>query len=129
MSAGNVLSIILGQIPGDGALEVQDVLPVRDFVWVDEAADGFATLACGEFDLPPVVHLGTGVGTSVGEAARIALRIAGEENREVIGIAATPGKSTVILDFRETTQLCGWRPLVNMYQGLSRMVQPKAPVS
>ena len=129
MSPTNVLSIILSQIPGDGPLRVQDVVPVRDFLWVDEAADGFARLACGDFDLPPVVHLGTGVGTSVGEAAKIALRIAGEENREVIGAAASPGKSTVILDFRETTQLCGWRPLVNMYQGLSRLLQPRVKTS
>jgi nucleoside-diphosphate-sugar epimerase len=129
MAATNVLGIILSQIPGEGPLRVQDVLPVRDFLWVDEAAEGFARLACGEFELPPVVHLGTGVGTSVGEAARIALRIAGEENREVIGTGSSPAKSTVILDFRETTRLCGWRPEVNVHQGLSRMLQHQATIS
>lgn len=127
MAATNVLGIILGQIPGDGPLRVQDVVPVRDFLWVDEAADGFARLACGEFDLPPVVHLGTGAGTSIGEAAKIALRVAGEEYREVIGARPSPGKSTVILDFRETTRLCGWRPEVNLYQGLSRLLHPQSP--
>lgn len=129
MSSTTVLGIILSQIPGEGALRVHDVLPVRDFLWGDEAAEGFAMLACGDFALPPVVHLGTGVGTSVGEAAKIALRIAGEENREVIGTASSPAKSTVILDFRETTKLCGWRPLVNLHQGLSRLVHPQSTIS
>ena len=129
MAATNVLGIILSQIPGEGPLRVQDVVPVRDFLWVDEAAEGFARLACGDFDLPPVVHLGTGVGTSVGEAAKIALRAAGEEHREVIGTGSSAGKSTVILDFRETTELCGWRPAVNMHQGLSRLLHPETAAS
>lgn len=129
MAPTNVLGIILSQIPGDGPLRVQEVVPVRDFLWVDEAADGFARLACGEFDLPPVVHLGTGVGTSVGEAAKIALRVAGEESREVVATGASPGKSMVILDFRETVQLCGWRPAVNVHQGLSRLLHPHATPS
>ncbi len=129
MSATNVFSIILSQIPGEGPLRVQDVVPVRDFLWIDEAAEGFARLACGDFELPPVVHLGTGVGTSVGEAAKIALRVAGEENREVIATGSSAEKSTVILAFRETTELCGWRPAINVHQGLSRMLQLQSTAS
>lgn len=122
ISATTVLGTILSQIPGDGPLHVHDVLPVRDFVWVEDAGEGFATLACGEFDLPPVVHLGTGVGTSVGALAGLALRIAGEDKRELIATTPTPRNSTVILDFSETTRLCGWRPEVDLGQGLSRIL-------
>ena len=49
MSKNNVLSTILQQIPGMGKLEVMDTNPVRDFIWVEDAAEGIVALALSIF--------------------------------------------------------------------------------
>ena len=38
MAANNVMSDILGQVPGDGPLVVRDIAPVRDYLWIEDAA-------------------------------------------------------------------------------------------
>ena len=48
MSKNNVMSAILQQIPGIGKLEVR-IQPVRDFIWVEDAAEGIVALALSIF--------------------------------------------------------------------------------
>ena len=40
MSPYNVISDILKQLPLDGPITVRNDIPVRDFVWIDDVADG-----------------------------------------------------------------------------------------
>ena len=61
MSSRNVISTILGQIPGSGPLVVMDTAPVRDFLWVDDAAEAFAELATAT-TAQGVFNLATGIG-------------------------------------------------------------------
>ena len=45
MAELNVLSTILGQIPGQGPLEVRDDRPSRDFLWVEDAAEALELMS------------------------------------------------------------------------------------
>lgn len=120
MSSSNVMSRILAQIPGSGALSVRDTTPVRDFVWIDDAAEAFAALATGSGPAG-VFNVGTGIGTSIGTLARVALDVAGESHRE-IRATAPANPSTIVLDGARTTQAYGWHPHLQVREGLSLLM-------
>jgi len=124
MSTGTVLSAILRQIPGTGRLSVMDTTPVRDFLWVEDAAEGIAALACLEENRDGgVFNLGTGVGTMIGDVARMALKIAGQPEREVTALQAAGRRSSLILDYSDTAAACGWGPRVSLREGLTRLLE------
>lgn len=126
MSKSNVISAILRQIPGEGRLEVMDKTPVRDFIWVEDAAEGVVALALGNFTgdgKRMLFNLGTGVGTSIGVLAELALSTAEQPDRPVYSIKPLNRKSTLILDFSATTSACGWQPKTSLRQGLTKILQ------
>ncbi len=125
MSQNNVMSTILRQIPGTGSLEVMDTNPVRDFVWVQDAAEGIVALALGLFkkgNEGGLYNLGTGVGTSIGALAGMALEIAGQTDRPVKAKFSSDRQSSLILDFSATTTTCGWTPKTTLRQGLTHLL-------
>jgi UDP-glucose 4-epimerase len=128
MSANNVMSTILQQIPGEGSLEVMDKHPVRDFIWVEDAAKGIVTLALNpldNFDRRRVFNLGSGLGTSIEKVANMALKIAGQSGRSVGTKLSSGRKSCLILDISATTSACGWQPTTSLGQGLIKMLKEK----
>ena len=126
MSKNNVMSAILLQIPGKGDLEIMDKNPVRDFIWVEDAAEGIVALALIKFkdgNKSTLFNLGTSVGTSIGSLAELALDIAGQSDRTVRAKYAADHQSSLILDFSNTTSTCGWHPNTTLRQGLTNMLQ------
>jgi UDP-glucose 4-epimerase len=126
MSKNNVVSTILDQIHIDGELEVMDTSPVRDFIWVEDVAEGIVALATKPFkecDKGGVFNLGTGVGTSIGTLARIALEIAGKPHRTVVSRCQFKRQSSLILNFSDTTSNCGWLPNTSLKQGITCMLR------
>jgi UDP-glucose 4-epimerase len=125
MSQNNVLSTILRQIPGMGSLEVMDTNPVRDFIWVQDAAEGIVALALGQFhkgNEGGLYNLGTGVGTSIGALASLALQVAGQNDRPVKSKSSSGRPSCLILDSSHTTSTCGWKPKTSLQQGLTHLL-------
>lgn len=125
MSKNNVMSTILRQISGEGSLGVMNTNPVRDFIWVEDAAEGIVALALNHFkdgNESKLYNLGTGVGTSIGALASMALEIAGQPDRPVQTRHSTDRQSSLILDFSDTTSACGWRPKTSLRQGLTHML-------
>ena len=124
MSSANVITTILRQIPGPGPLIVKDTTPVRDFLWVDDAAEGFAALATAR-TAQGVFNLATGIGASIGETARLALDTAGESGREIV--ATDPGHaSTIIADCARIVQQLGWQARVRLREGLALLMSQSA---
>lgn len=125
MSKKNVLSAILQQIPGVGPLIVMDASPVRDFIYVEDAAEGVAALALSqsrESKKSGLYNLGTGVGTSIEALAKMALDAAGESGRAVESTHASSRQSTLILDYSKTESVCGWMPKTSLKRGLSHLL-------
>ncbi|AOS44982.1 dTDP-4-dehydro-6-deoxyglucose reductase [Lacunisphaera limnophila] len=120
MSANNVISTILGQIPGKGPLCVWDAGPVRDFLWIDDAVTALCAAITSEVD--GVLNLGSGVGHSIGEVARIALAISGEADRPVQSTQPAGRSSRLVLDIQETTRALGWRPTTHLKTGVERLM-------
>lgn len=116
MAPNNVVSDILRQIAGDGPLTVQGRRPVRDYLWIGDAAEGLAALATSR--KPGVFNFGTGVGTSVEALAHTALARGGQPGRAVRATEEAERSSYLVLDISATTQQLGWTPHVGLAQGL-----------
>jgi len=125
MSTNNVMSQILRQIPQQGDLEVGDVTPVRDFVWVQDVAEGISMLThmdSTETEKSKMYNLGSGVGTSIGDLALLTLKLADQSERRVMSKKRTRVISSIILDCSETTNACGWTPRVSLRQGIASLL-------
>lgn len=125
MSSSNVMSQILSQIPQQGDLEVGDVNPVRDFVWVQDVAEGISMLTHMDFakiENSNIYNLGSGVGTSIGDVALLTLELAGQSGRRVMSKSRTRAISSIVLDCSEMTNACGWTPQVSLRQGIASLL-------
>ena len=120
MAPNNVFADILRQIPGEGPLTLRDLAPVRDYLWVDDAAAGLAALAAARKS--GLFNLGTGTGTSVGNLARQALACAGERGRPVHATVTAGRDSHLVLDAADTAAQVGWSPSVSLDDGLRRLM-------
>lgn len=119
MAANSVISEILNQIPGQGNIRIRAASPVRDYMWVDDAAEGIAELATRR--VQGVFNFGTGRGTSVGDLCRTMLRLAGE-NRPIAENAPQTAPSHIVLDITDTTARLGWTPKISLEDGLRRLM-------
>jgi UDP-glucose 4-epimerase len=120
MAEDNVMSTILNQIPGTGPVRVRDVKPVRDFLWVDDAADALARMAVGT--APGIFNVGSGLACSVGDVARLALRIAGEDARPVVATEPGSAVSHLALDIADTVSTWQWSPAMGLEEGIVRLM-------
>ena len=116
---------IMRQIPGQGPLVIRSAAPRRDFLWIEDAADGLAAIALGS--AAGVFDLGSGEIVSAAEMARLALAAAGEADRPVVAeIADEAADDVVALDIGAVRECFGWRPRVGIGEGLARLVRSAA---
>jgi UDP-glucose 4-epimerase len=123
MASNSVISDILSQIPGKGDLYVRDKLPVRDFLWIEDAVRCLISALV----LRPggIFNVGSGKVFSIGKIAELALLIAGEENRTVISKTDLQKKSTLVLDISKTSSILNWNPEMEIELGLSLLIKMK----
>jgi len=125
MSPRTLIGDIMRQIPGTGPLELGSSSPRRDFLWIDDAADGLAAVALGSGT--GIFDLGTGVSISAGEMARLALAAAGESERPVVSQTAADSDDDVItLDLAPVRTQFAWTATVDASEGLARLVKAHA---
>ena len=126
MNRNNVASTILRQIPGVGPLRIRDGAPVRDFLWIGDAAAGLAALA--EQRKAGVFNLGSGRGVSIRDLARMALTAAGEADRHCEETQPSGRTSHLVLDVAATEAAIGWQARVAVEEGIARLVADSCPV-
>lgn len=124
MSANNVMSDIIRQIPGAGPLRIRDDKPVRDYLHVSDAASVFGRLV--ESNFCGIVNAGSGIGTSVRALAELLLSSAGQGDREIIATEPSPRRSISILDISETMKILGWSPSSSLKDQLAQLLCNKA---
>lgn len=121
MSPNNVISDIVRQVPGEGALRVRDDKPVRDFLAVTDAARAFALVA--KAAVSGILNIGSGKGQSIGDVARLALDVAGQACREIVATNPAGKPSVNVLDVAGTLERIGWSSACSLrdyLQGLAR---------
>ena len=117
MGKNTVIADILRQIPGEGPLRLHDPTPVRDFLWIDDAARCIAA-ACRTMP-GGVLNAGKGHGVAVADVARLALALAGEDSRPLIAENAGHRRSILTLDISETCSKLGWSREIDLAAGLA----------
>ena len=121
MAKGNVLSTILGQIWQDGPVRVLDATPVRDFLWIVDAARALALMATRETS--GVFNVGSGQGVSIRELANVVLDAAGQAGRPVESVRVGSRLSRLVVDIAPTKDVFGWYPAVTLVEGISTLVK------
>jgi len=124
MAESNVLSTILRQIDSDGPLRVLDTTPVRDFLWIQDAAEALSQMC--KVNAPGIFNVGTGQGTSILELARIALNAAGHSDKPIVS-ADTGGnkRSRLVVAIEQTTAAFGWSPTTTVLAGIESLVKKR----
>jgi nucleoside-diphosphate-sugar epimerase len=117
-----VIPHILRQVldPACEAVEVLDLLPRRDFVYIQDMVDAVARLAEG--GIQGTFNIGSGRSFSVEELARCAMATLGIEKPLYSEHEPRPHEiSDVVADIRALREATGWIPLTSLPEGLARM--------
>lgn len=120
MGKNTVIADILRQIPGTGPLRLRDLTPVRDFLWIEDAARCLAA-ACRVMP-GGIFNAGSGSGMAIGKIARLALALAGEDTRPIIGEQTGNRASTLTLDISRTRSCLHWSPETDMESGIAALL-------
>jgi UDP-glucose 4-epimerase len=126
MSKESVLSQILEQIPKKEDLKVRDVNAVRDFIWIEDVVQGISAVALSDLNCEKqfrIYNLGTGIGTSIGNLARITLDLAGHSERLIVSQSREFEKSVIILDYSETNRIFNWKPNTSIEDGIKKILK------
>jgi GDP-L-fucose synthase len=99
---------------GDGS-------PTREFLYVDDCAEGMA-LAAERYDGAEPVNLGTGVETSIRELAETIADLTGFEGEIVWDTSMPNGQPRRSLDASKAEELFGFRARTPLREGLERTI-------
>jgi nucleoside-diphosphate-sugar epimerase len=123
-----LVSTIVRQLEGEGALELADLSPVRDYVFVDDCAEALALAVTAPLREPSTFNVGTGVGTSVAALVRCALAVAGSRRtlEQRRGLPQRPGAADIlylVADPARAREGLGWTARTPLADGLQRMIE------
>ena len=99
---------------GDGS-------PTREFLYVDDCVEGLVA-AAERYDGPEPVNLGTGVETSILEAAELVAEAAGFSGRITWDASMPNGQPRRRLDASRARELFGWAAATPLREGIARTV-------
>jgi len=116
-----VIGRLLGQARRGDPLEVAVSHPIRDFIHVDEVAEGLIRLLTASSGFGcRVTNLSTGVGTRVGEVVATTAAITSLPVQA--GVSSGAGEPDVlVLSNRRLFELTGWRPSCTVEAGLKSL--------
>jgi UDP-glucose 4-epimerase len=93
----------------------------RDFMYVDDICNGIRLGLTAEVDAGTIVHLATGVETSVAELADACRRVAGKPDHPIEFRPGRPGEvGRNFATYDLAAELLGFAPSVTLTDGLSR---------
>ena len=126
-SARAVLPSIVSQaLSGQPEVSVGALKPVRDFNYVADIVSGFLAAGASPRSVGEVINLGSNRGISIGQAARLILRLTGSKARLVEDKRRLrPANSEVLrllCNNGRARKLLGWKPRIRLEDGLARMV-------
>ena len=98
-----------------------DGTPTREYLYVDDCADGLA-LAAERYDGAEPVNLGTGVETSIRETAELVAEAVGFTGRIVWDTSMPNGQPRRSLDASRARELFGFSARTELRDGLARTV-------
>lgn len=120
MASTNVLGHILAQLDRNGPVTLRDTTPVRDFIWVEDFAEAALKMVSGPAQ--GLLNIGTGLGTSIGELARIVLETASQTGRPIVSASSAKSFSCITLNITKAKQNLQWLPRTPLSEGLRHLL-------
>ncbi|MGY1718672.1 NAD-dependent epimerase/dehydratase family protein [Blastococcus sp. SYSU DS0552] len=118
-----LVPVVMAAAREGGTVALPARLSRRDWVWVGDVVDACVRAAVDD-RLPPgaVLNIGTGVQTSTEELVATAERVTGRPIATAAGAHPGRGWDTAdwVCDPSRARQLLGWRPTVDLAEGLAR---------
>jgi nucleoside-diphosphate-sugar epimerase len=118
VSRYSLLWTILEQARARTEITLADLKPVRDYCFVDDLAEAAVRAALAPIESPLTVNVGSGVGTSVADLAKMTLRVMGRTadvverahdkrmgDSEIYRLVADPTKAQGLLNWHATIDL------------------------
>jgi nucleoside-diphosphate-sugar epimerase len=122
-----VIGRAVGQVLRGERLRLRSLDDVRDFTYVDDAAEALVRLAGLPGDVGTVtVNVSTGHGVSVREMAMTLARLAGHDPADVEAESAGGPATTIVLNVRRLAALTGWTPPTSIEAGLRQTLRARA---
>ena len=100
---------------GDGS-------PIREFLYVKDAADAIVRALDLEHDLKPI-NVGTGVGTTIRELAELIQRLTGFQGQVEWDTSKPKGAARKVLDITRMKEKLNWYPRWSLEEGLAETVE------
>jgi NAD dependent epimerase/dehydratase len=128
-SARAVIPTIASQaLSGLPVLKLGSLEPIRDLSYIDDTVEGFLAVAQSQACIGQVTNIGMGEGITIGDLARLVLRMAGRAEMpiETDQSRVRPESSEVfqlICDNSKARERCGWQPKISLESGLERTVE------
>ncbi|MFT6991080.1 MAG: UDP-glucose 4-epimerase [Paraglaciecola sp.] len=120
MSVNNVLSDILRQIDDTGPVKLRNTSPIRDFLYIQDLVS-LLRLLIDDFH-PGLFNIGSGEGISIGNLAKTALLVAGQNKREILSENTDNIASMNVLDISKINKQIGWSPCYPLSENLKNML-------
>jgi UDP-glucose 4-epimerase len=96
-----------------------DAGTVRDYIYIGDLVDALVAVHHADRDLPPILNVGSGRGTTLGELAQTVLDVVDDPS---VGIEVRPARSFDLsrtwLDTTLATRTLGWRPRTSLSDGV-----------
>jgi GDP-L-fucose synthase len=115
-------ALIRKMLAADGEVVLWgDGTPTREYLYVDDAAEGLL-LAAERYDGAEPVNIGTGVETSIRETAELVAEIVGFDGRIVWDTSMPNGQPRRSLDATRAKELFGFEATTPLREGLEKTV-------
>lgn len=124
MSADNVFSKIINQIPCTDEIEVWNDRSVRDFLWIDDAVNALVEIALGK--AKGVYNVASGDAVSINELVHMVLTVSGFDKKCKVTVTKPTNKeSSIKLDISDTFNAFGWKPEMQLKDGIKQLLNYK----
>ena len=126
-SARAVIPTIISQALSRDEIYLGDLTPTRDFTYVADTVDGFIRAATAESVIGEVINLGSDHETSIGDLARLIVRLVGRE----VQVKKDPKRfrppssevRRLHADNRKAEMKLGWVPHTSLEEGLCQTIE------
>jgi NAD dependent epimerase/dehydratase len=119
-----VIPTIMTQIlNGSDEIKLGAITPRRDLNYVDNTVDAFLSVLDKPATIGETIHFGSGSSISIGELADLIQQVTGTDLPIAVDEKRIRPQASEVnhleCDYSKATRLCGWKPQVNLTEGLA----------
>ncbi len=123
-SARAIIPAIMTQIlAGSDEIKLGAITPRRDLNYVDNTVDAFLSVLDTPATIGQTIHFGSGSSISIGELAGLIQQVTGTDLPIAVDEERIRPEASEVnhleCDYTNATRLCGWKPQVELKEGLA----------